>query len=455
MARHEILGGIVQLYKRSGGRFWQCSASIKGRQFRNTTDEEELSLAKEIAEDWYLGLRGKIKTGEINLDKPLRKKNEKTFREVAEVFEAEYPVMTEGQRSPKWVQGHRDRLRLHLLPFFGDLGISEVTTSKVQQYRLARADVSGKKPILKKNGKLAKRQPRTPAQKTLHNEIGTLSLVLQTADRHHWLTNIPKLSAPYRGQGKVSHRAWFSPEEYKKLYEATRAYAAKPALAHFSWNAEQVHDFVLFMANTGLRPDEVKNLEHRDVSIIEDEETDETILLIEVRGKRGVGYCKSMPTAVLPYERLFKRPLPGLAQGRRARIRRGEDPKTPSAPAKIKLPAPTDKVFPGNHIKLFNRLLDKNNLKTDRQGKLRTAYSLRHTYISMRLMQGADIYALAKNCRTSVEMIEKHYAAHIKDAIVAADVNRQRPKQRPKKNSKSKADFESAAGRSEPGPNGP
>jgi hypothetical protein len=109
-----------------------------------------LSLAREIAEDWYLGLRGKIKTDEINLDKPLRKKDEKTFRQVAAIFEAEYPIMTEGQRSPKWVQGHKDRLRLHLLPFFGDLGISEVTTSTLQQYRLARADVSAKDPILKK-----------------------------------------------------------------------------------------------------------------------------------------------------------------------------------------------------------------------------------------------------------------------------------------------------------------
>jgi hypothetical protein len=31
------------------------------------------------------------------------------------------------------------------------------------------------------------------------------------------------------------------------------------------------------------------------------------ILEIEVRGKRGVGYCKSMTGAVMPYERLRKR----------------------------------------------------------------------------------------------------------------------------------------------------
>ena len=54
-------------------------------------------------------------------------------------------------------------------------------------------------------------------------------------------------------------------------------------------------------------------------------------------------------------------------------------------------------------------------MKFDREGNRRTAYSLRHTYICLRLMEGADIYQIAKNCRTSVEMIEKYYASHIKN----------------------------------------
>ena len=43
-------------------------------------------------------------------------------------------------------------------------------------------------------------------------------------------------------------------------------------------------------------------------------------------------------------------------------------------------------------------------------------------------MEGADIYQIAKNCRTSVEMIEKYYAAHIKNMINAAKVNVRRRK---------------------------
>ncbi|MGL1190176.1 hypothetical protein ACSTLK_24030, partial [Vibrio parahaemolyticus] len=67
-------------------------------------------------------------------------------------------------------------------------------------------------------------------------------------------------------------------------------------------------------------------------------------------------------------------------------------------------------------------------LKFDREGQRRTAYSLRHTYICLRLMEGADIYQIAKNCRTSVEMIEKYYASHIKTSLDAAAINVRRPK---------------------------
>jgi integrase len=191
-----------------------------------------------------------------------------------------------------------------------------------------------------------------------------------------------------------------------------------------------VHDYVLFLANTGLRPDEAKNLQHRDVAIVEDEATGETILEIEVRGKRGVGYCKSMPSAVRPYERLVGRAKPVQVESRREKQRRRREglPSYTDAPPPIEYPQPTDPVFPGNHVKLFNGVLARAKLKRDRDEKPRTAYSLRHTYICMRLMEGADIYQIAKNCRTSVEMIEKFYAAHIKSTLDAASINVRRPK---------------------------
>ena len=73
-------------------------------------------------------------------------------------------------------------------------------------------------------------------------------------------------------------------------------------------------------------------------------------------------------------------------------------------------------------------VLEELKLKVDRDGNRRTAYSLRHTYICMRLMEGADIYQIAKNCRTSVEMIETFYASHIKNTLDAAAINVRKPK---------------------------
>jgi integrase len=422
MASHEVLGGKVNVYKRGKSRFWQCSASFGGKQFRFSTKEESLELAKEVAEDWYLTLRGKDRAGLLPTGK--------TFEMAAQQFLSEYTVITEGQRSPKWVEGHGIRLRLHLLPFFGPLRLSEVTPGKVQEYRVHRMTSR----LDPKTG-----EPKRPSRSTLHDEIVTLRLVLKTAIRHQWLTHLPDLSPPYRTQGKISHRPWFTPAEYKQLYEATRAYAKEPFHDYHKWNAEQVHDYVLFMGNTGLRPDEAgeRNLLHRDVNIVVDEATGEEILEIEVRGKRGVGYCKSMPGAVQPYRRLLARQLPGLPQGKRARKRRGENLDEPMQ-QEIRYPQPNDPVFPGNHIRLFNGVLKRSNLKKDRDGNPRTAYSLRHTYICMRLMEGADIYQVAKNCRTSVEMIEKFYAAHLKHTLDAAAINVRRPKLPSRKGPKAK-----------------
>jgi integrase len=415
MPSHEVLGGKVQLYRRGDGHIWQCSASVGGKQRRSSTKESSLELAKQVAEDWFLTLRGKDRAGLL--------KTEKSFAAAAAQFLKEYGIITEGQRSQKWVEGHGIRVRLHLVPFFGDYGLSEVTPGKVQEYRVHRISTSS-------SGK-------APARSTMHDEIVTIRLILKTAIRHGWLAHLPDLSPPYRTQGKIVHRPWFSPAEYKQLYEATREYAREPFHDHYKWNAEQVHDYVLFMANTGLRPDEAKNLQHRDVTIALDSATGQRILEIEVRGKRGIGYCKSMPGAVQVYRRLLARPKPGLPQGKRARRRRGESGDVPE-PEAAQYPQPNEHVFPGNHIRLFNGVLKRANLKADRDGNRRTAYSLRHTYICMRLMEGADIYQIAKNCRTSVEMIEKFYAAHIKNTLDASAINVRRTKPEPRKSKNQK-----------------
>lgn len=384
--RHEILGGKVQLYRRPGGRFWQCSASMGGVQHRATTKMEGIGQAEEAAEEWYLELRGQFKRGELG--KLVNVNAEKTFRDAAEQFLHEFPIITEGQRNPIYVKGHERRLRNYLIPFLGDKPLSEVTAGAITEYRIDRIEKSKEK------------WGKPPARNTIHQEIVALRQTLKTAMRHGWLKAMPDMSEPYRTNAKISHRAWFSPEEYRKLYTATRSRAKRPKKERYRYEGEQLHDLVLFMANTGLRPDEVMRLEYRDVTIVHDDGSDENILEIEVRGKRGIGYCKSTTNAVPVMQRLKKR----------------------------NKPKPDDRLFPITHHDLFNKILDEEGLKFDREGQRRTLYSLRHTYICLRLMEGADIYQIAKNCRTSVEMIEKYYASHIKTRLDAAAINVRRPR---------------------------
>ena len=372
-AHHELMGGKLHVYKRENSNVWQCSTFLGGKNHRVSTKEESLGQAKDFAEDWYLELKGKHKRGEI--------KTGKSFKFCAERFKDEFEVITLGQRNPAYVEGHKKRLDNHLIPFFGDKAITEITPGMVQDYRIHRM----------KNGYRGK----PPARSTMHQEIVCLRQVLKTAERHGWLPYVPNISPPYKTSGKITHRAWFSPTEYKQLYEATRERAKNPKKERWRKECENLHDFVLFMVNTGLRPDEALRLEYRDVAIVTDEATRERILEIEVRGKRGVGYCKSMPGAVTPFRRLKER-------------NEGE---------------PTDRLFPRSQRQLLNNILGELKLKTDREGQVRSAYSLRHTYISMRLMEGADIYQIAKNCRTSVEMIENYYASHIKNTLDASAIN--------------------------------
>ena len=410
---HLLMDGALHVYRRENSRYWQCSTYLGSYNHRQTTKEVSLAAAKDFARDWYMERcveHRQRRRGGVNLPNgaalplivdagasPDRRRRQKpawpSFADAAKAFTDEFEVITLGERNAEYVSQKSDHIRVHLLPFFGKFALADINAGTVQEYRVHRQTSR----LDAKTGK-----PKKPARATLHGEVVTLRQVLKTANRKGWIDAIPDMSAPYKTSGKLEHRAWFSPAEYKILYQATRERAKNPPNPRWREVCENFHDYVLFMGNTGLRPDEAARLEERDVKIVMDEGTGERILEIEVRGKRGVGFCKSMPGAIVPYERIRKR----------------------------KQLKPTDRVFGTTPRELMNAVLDELNLKRDRDGHLRTCYSLRHTYICLRLLEGADIYQVAKNCRTSVEMIEKFYARHLQNNIDASAVNvrRSRPK---------------------------
>ena len=304
----------------------------------------------------------------------------------------EYDIITQGQRNERYVDGQHWRSSVHLVPFFGNLGISEITAGKIQEYRIHRHQEA-----ITKRGK-------PPGHSTMHREIVTLHQTLKTALRHGWLDRLPDFSErtgrpPKSPTGRGSHQR--NTKSSTKRHESAR-------MSRRRRDSTGKRNSFTTMCSSQLIPDcgPTRPGAFRDVTIVDDEDLGKPILEIEVRGKRGVGYCKSMPGAVRPFERLRSRLRP-------ARIYGVNTPTKTSVTSAVlseqwHMPEPTDLIFPKRQRQLFKTILDEQNLRFDREGRPRTAYSLRHTYICMRLIEGADIYQIAKNCRTSVQMIEKY-----------------------------------------------
>src|ERR1700761_2729317 len=170
-ARHTLLDNAVQLYMRPRSPHWNCSFSVGGKQFRQTTHEASLAQAKDVARDLYLTTLGKYRAGEI--------KKGKTFREIAERFIDEFETITQGQRSPIYVKGHKDRIKNHLNPFFGDKVITDITAGLVQDYRIHRMKTGkARSAQLRSDADKADQKHEPPARSTLHQEIVCLRQVL-------------------------------------------------------------------------------------------------------------------------------------------------------------------------------------------------------------------------------------------------------------------------------------
>ena len=187
----------------------------------------------------------------------------------------------------------------------------------------------------------------------------------------------------------------------------------------------------LFAVNTGLRPDEAWRLQFRDVPIVYDEDLKKTILEIEVRGKRGIGYCKSTPGAVSLSKRLRSRLRPARIYGANAPTGTSETSVVPSG--QWRTPEPTDLIFPKWQRELFKTILDEEKLRLDREAP--TAHGVQPTaYIHLPALDGRcrhlpNRQELPHQCRDD----RKVYASHIKTSLDAVAINVMRPKKRKSK----------------------
>jgi hypothetical protein len=162
------------------------------------------------------------------------------------------------------------------------------------------------------------------------------------------------------------------------------------------------------MVNTFVRPSDIRNLQHQHITVVRGEHTYLRMNLPE--SKRHGAPIVSMPAAVAVYERLREHhSTSGLGD----------------ADDYLFLPQQRDRTKALEQLGWqFKYIQSKVGLKNNAavgeaenasSGPARTLYSLRHTSITLRLLYGGhiDLLTLARNARTSVEMVERFYASQL------------------------------------------
>ena len=234
--------------------------------------------------------------------------------------------------------------------------------------------------------KMAKPVPYV-SDDTIRSEMKLFAAIMNYAVKKryvpasHRFDDIPAL--------KTMHREEFTVEEYRKLHTVGRSWVKAAKTERSKWQRTVTYNMVLIACNTGMRPPEMKNLRWRDVWPDKDREgRDIFVLFVQGKGKSRKLVAHQNVGEYLD------------------RIR-----------AISKATAPDDRVFTTSNGKpaqtlyyaLIEDLLETAGLRKGADGTMRTTYCFRHTYATFRLQMGVDVYFLAEQMGTSVQMIEKHY----------------------------------------------
>jgi len=208
-------------------------------------------------------------------------------------------------------------------------------------------------------------------------------------------------------------RGGFSIQEYylllRKSKELSKLVAPQKVITHrnikdgiYCATEQLPFEFVWlirFMVNSFVRPVDIKLIQHQHIQIVRGEYVYLRIKLPET--KKHINQIVTLSAAVRVYEALKKH----------------MDSKGYAKPTDyLFLPQIQDReaaiYIIGKH---FRALLEKTNLRQGSLGQNRSLYSLRHTAITYRLLygKGIDLLTLARNARTSVEMIERFYASNL------------------------------------------
>lgn len=237
-----------------------------------------------------------------------------------------------------------------------------------------------------------------PAKTTLVIIHCVLRQIFRLAFEDGYISVLPTLTVKDKGKhGK--RRPDFDVKEYNKIIKKLAEFVEKARDRRCWYRREMMRQYVLFILYTGCRPGtEVSEIRWTDIDRYVDIDGKEYIRVWINRGKRGE---RRIIAANVWLKHLRK--LSILSTGWYLFDYRNAH---------------------NNPLGLFQEFLKQYDLLYDRHGHKRSLYSLRHTYITLRILyRKLPYHVLAAQCGTSVSMLEKHYA-HITAEQNAAELSR-------------------------------
>ena len=296
---------------------------------------------------------------------------------------------------PKKLRGYDDARKLLTAPnglgaFFKRSDIASITTNLVRQYLCFAAEHS-------KKGRLA--------STTQRNHLSALNGILKFAAEQGIIPSAPLMP---RLRLKDNPRPCFTELEFSELcltagvLKRREGYVGNDQAAA-EW--QELEDFLIFMVATFLRAGEWKELRQQHCRIVYG---DHPYLEVAVpNGKTHKRRVVSMPEAITVWQRIIERD--------------GDDAERFLFKSRY---SNRDTAQERMRDK-FEELLKETRLQLDEFGSKRTVYSLRHTSLMFRLINGqnVDLLMLARNAGTSVDQLERFYLSHADPAMKVANLH--------------------------------
>ncbi len=371
--RHNI-DDALYVFQQDNSKYWYARFQLFGKWYCKSTQEQDLEEAKAEARLIRREHKVRIETGTLT--------NSKRFRDIAQMA---IDYMEHQLRTGVGKKAYKDyigALKKYHIPFFDRTYITSIDQPKINEFEIWRMKRAGKK-----------NEEKQLAKSTILNHNAALRMVFDIAVDNKWMSTfqVPNL----KNDGKSgTRRASFTPDEYiricDKVHEMEKT-ATKDVTAQIR---RCLYYYMEFAINTGLRPGkELDQLTWADLHI--QTQDHKTRFYITVRKGKTTKYTGTREVVcnanIYDAVWMLTRDFP--------------DRK------------PTDLIFRLQNGRTTNELgrtfslaLDELGLKDSPHGP-RTLYSLRHSYITWELMaQRVSMEVLAKQCGTSISMIEQHYS---------------------------------------------